>query len=95
MAAIPKNFGEGGKNLTPGGASNPLNLATVLRDIADDLAALNGGAAGTITSPSAVAAAGANPTKAEFDAVVTLVNEIKSKLNTSGNGTATLKTTKG
>lgn len=32
-------------------------------------------------APNAVAAAGANPTKAEYDAVVTLVNELKADYN--------------
>lgn len=34
-----------------------------------------------ITSADATAAAGAAPTKAEFDAVVTLANELKADLN--------------
>lgn len=34
-----------------------------------------------ITSADAAAAAGAAPTKAEFDAVVTLANELKADLN--------------
>ena len=35
----------------------------------------------TVTSANAVAAAGSAPTKAEFDAVVTLVNELKADHN--------------
>lgn len=35
-----------------------------------------------VASADGVAAAGANPTKAEFDAVVTLANETKAQLNT-------------
>lgn len=35
---------------------------------------------GGVSAPDAAAAAGAAPTKAEFDAVVTLVNELKAKL---------------
>ena len=35
----------------------------------------------TVTSDDATAAAGTAPTKAEFDAVVTLVNELKSDYN--------------
>lgn len=38
-------------------------------------------AAPTVTSPSAVAAVADPPTKAEYDAVVTLVNEIKTDFN--------------
>lgn len=34
-----------------------------------------------VSSPDAVASAESNPTKAEFDKVVTLVNELKSKFN--------------
>ena len=40
MASITINFGVGGSNLIPGGAGGNPSLATVLRDIADDLAAL-------------------------------------------------------
>jgi len=82
MAEIPKNIGEGGANLAPEGAGTP-GLKAILDDIADDLGARTG-----ITSPDAVAAAGATPTKAEFDAVVDLVNEIKAAMN------VTVKTTK-
>ena len=85
MAAISKRFGSGGANLTP--ASKP-SLADTLRDIADDLATVQVDA---ITAPAGVVAAGASPTKAEFDAVVTLINEIRTKINA---GAAALKTTK-
>nr|DAL51638.1 MAG TPA_asm: hypothetical protein [Caudoviricetes sp.] len=34
-----------------------------------------------VTAANAAAAAGAAPTKAEFDAVVTLANELKTKYN--------------
>lgn len=37
--------------------------------------------AATVTSADAAAAAGSTPTKAEFDAVVALVNELKAKHN--------------
>lgn len=40
MAVIKQNFGEGGSSLTPAGQGQP-SLAEVLRDIADDLAAIN------------------------------------------------------
>ena len=88
MANIPANFNEGGSNAAPSGANDP-PLATVLRDIADDLA---GGKAATIASADAVAAAGAAPDKAEFDAVVDLVNEMKAALNAVK--TTTIKTVK-
>ena len=35
---------------------------------------------GGVSAPDAAAAAGSAPTKAEFDAVVALVNELKAKL---------------
>jgi hypothetical protein len=85
MAAISKRFGSGGANLTP--ASEP-SLAEALRDIADDLATVQVDA---VTSPAATVAAGATPTKAEFDAVVALVNELRTKVNPAAG---TLKTTK-
>ena len=40
MSAIRTNFGEGGANLVPGGAAGSPDLATALRDIADDLTEL-------------------------------------------------------
>ncbi|NUP12891.1 MAG: hypothetical protein HOW73_43180 [Polyangiaceae bacterium] len=40
MAVITTRFGEGGANMAPGGAAGLPDLATVLRDVADDLAAL-------------------------------------------------------
>lgn len=40
MAAIKTDFGAGGANLAPGGAAGSPDLATALRDMADDLAAL-------------------------------------------------------
>lgn len=39
------------------------------------------GATLTTAAPNAVAAAGANPTKAEYDVVVALVNELKADHN--------------
>ena len=35
----------------------------------------------SVTTANAVVAAGANPTKAEYDAAVTLINELKTDLN--------------
>lgn len=40
MATITTNFGFGGANLTPGGASGTPTLAEALRDVADDLTEL-------------------------------------------------------
>lgn len=41
MSAIPENFGSGGAGLTPNDSAGQPELATILREIADDLAALN------------------------------------------------------
>jgi hypothetical protein len=38
MSTILTNFGSGGANLTPAGSSGSPDLATTLRDAADDLA---------------------------------------------------------
>ena len=40
-------------------------------------------AVANVASADAVVAAGANPTKAEFDALVALTNETKAQLNTA------------
>ena len=57
MAAITERFGSGGANLVPGGAAGVPNLASALRDVADDLAALQ---PTPVTTPDAGAAYGAN-----------------------------------
>lgn len=90
MTVIKANFGEGGANLVPKGTTTSPSLAETMRDVADDLAA---GKAAEVTSPDGVAAAGAAPDKAEFDAVVLLVNELKTKLNAVE--ATTIKTVKG
>ncbi len=46
MAAITATFGEGGSNLTPGEASASPSLATAMRDVADDLAAIRAAVVG-------------------------------------------------
>jgi len=82
MARITRRFGSGGANLTPGGSAGQPVLADVLRDIADDLAALK-------PTPIASANAGAAYGPAEQ----ALLNEIKTKLNALT--AVVLKTTKG
>jgi hypothetical protein len=37
MAAIPSNFGTGGSGLNPNDATGKPTLATILRDLADDV----------------------------------------------------------
>ena len=46
MAAITVNFGRGGAGLTPNRGSGSPSLATALRDIAGDLAALRASVVG-------------------------------------------------
>jgi len=70
MAAIPENFGSGGANLAPGGSAGSPDLATALREVADDLAALQPTA---VATPDAGAAYGANEQ--------TLINELKAKVD--------------
>ena len=82
MAKVTRNFGSGGANLTPGGASGQPSLADVLRDVADDLAALK---PARVNAADAGAAYGANEQA--------LINELKAKVNALAG--AFLKTTKG
>lgn len=79
MAAIPTNYGTGGSGLTPRGSSDTPSLATALRDLADDAAALQ---VATIASADA----------SDLATAITLVNEIKAALNVIA--AATIKTTK-
>jgi hypothetical protein len=81
MAAISRRFGSGGANLAPGGSGGQPPLADVLRDIADDLAALKGT---RVVAADAGDAYGANE-KA-------LLNELKAKVNALA--ALVLKTTK-
>ena len=80
MATITERFGSGGANVVPGGAGGQPTLAEALRDVADDLAALQIPA---IASPDA----------ADLPSAITLVNELKAKLNAIH--AAVLKTVKG
>ncbi len=81
MAAISKRFGTGGANLAPGGSAGRPALADVLRDVADDLAALK---------PAAVAAADAGAAYGATEQA--LLNELKAKINALA--AVVLKTTK-
>jgi hypothetical protein len=82
MAKITSRFGSGGANLTPGAASGQPALVDVLRDVADDLAALK---------PAKVAAADASPAYGANEQA--LLNELKAKVNAIAS--VVLKTTKG
>ena len=81
MAAISKRFGSGGANVAPGGSAGKPALADVLRDIADDLAALK---------PATVASADATATYGAGEQA--LLNELKAKVNAIA--AVVLKTTK-
>ncbi len=81
MAAISKRFGSGGANVAPGGSAGQPALADVLRDIADDLAALG---STPVAAADAGAAYGANEQA--------LLNELKAKVNALA--AVVLKTTK-
>ena len=81
MAAIAINFGTGGANLVPGRSGGVPTLADALRDVADDLLG---------TQVAAIVAANA----VDLATALTLVNEIKTKLNLTAVGTYVLKTTK-
>lgn len=70
MAEITTRFGSGGANLAPGGSAGSPDLATALRDIADDLAALK---PSTVATPDAGATYGANEQA--------LLNELKAKVD--------------
>jgi len=70
MAAISENFGSGGSNLAPGGSAGSPDLATALREIADDLEALQPSA---VATPDAGASYGANEQA--------LINELKAKVD--------------
>ena len=65
----------------------------VLGDLEVHGATKNGGMKEADFKVTAAAAAGAAPTKAEFDAVVTLVNELKAKHNKLVKQLATGKAT--
>lgn len=89
MSAITTDFGSGGSNLTPGAGGEP-SLATALREVADDLAAVHGG--GNVVSAPALAAFTDPPSAAEMALLRTLVNQLRAAAVASTG--ATLKTTK-
>jgi hypothetical protein len=107
MAEITEDYGTGGAGLVPKNGSRKPPLATILRDIADDLEALNGGIDGTAITAEITAAALAAftdpPTAGEMAAVRTLVNQLRTAVIEiigvleagAGGGEVTLKTTKG
>lgn len=89
MSAIREDFGTGGSGLTPGASGDP-SLATALRDVADDLAAVHG--SGNVVSAAALAAFTDPPSAAEMALLRTLVNQLRAAAVASTG--ATLKTTK-
>lgn len=66
MAIIKVDYGTGGGHMSPTGHDSQPPLATVLRDIADDLGDRSG-----LTSPDA----------SDLASAITLVNEIKTAMN--------------
>ena len=103
MAKISTHFGSGGAGLTPGGASGTPDLATVLRDVADDLAGLHLAAPeGDDLAAVAQADAGAawdgdaqalvNQLKATVNELVAAHNQLRALL--AAQAGAALKTTK-
>ena len=103
MAAISTRFGSGGSGLTPGGSAGTPDLATILRDVADDLAGLQVAAPeGDDVAAVDLADAGAawdgdaqalvNQLKVGVNALATAVNNLRSLLGTQA--AVALKTTK-
>ena len=97
MAEITTSFGSGGANLAPGGAAGTPTLATALREVADDLAALQP-AEVTSDDPEAVEAADpddialADAGETYTSAEQGLVNALKAGLNASNALVRELKT---
>lgn len=84
---IKDSYGEGGVGVGSTKTADHPRISDVLRGMIDDIA----GKGVTITSADAAVAAGDPPTKVEFDAVVTLVNEIKTKLNAASAAAASVQ----
>lgn len=79
---ISKDYNVGGSGQGSGKGATQPRLVDVIRGLASDVARAGAGSF-AIASADAAVAAGATPTKAEFDVVVALVNEIKAALNAS------------
>jgi len=80
MTTINVDFGRGGANVVPSGAQGTPTLAETLRDVADDVGALQ---VATITNDDAT----------DLAEALLLVNEIKGALNDVA--AVTIKTIKG
>jgi proteasome assembly chaperone (PAC2) family protein len=78
MAAIATSFGTGGSGLQPGGSGGVPSLATALRDIALDLAAIKGAAPVATITGVALPAFTDPPSAVEMAAVRALVNELRA-----------------
>jgi len=83
------DYGEGGAGVGTKTTRHP-GIGDVLRGLVDDIGNKD---VATIATADAVPSVAA-PTKTEFDAVVTLVNEIKAALNASTTASATKNVTK-
>jgi len=100
MAAITERFGSGGANLSPGKSGGDPTLATALRDVADDLAALQPTAVAAPVTEAALPAFTDGPTAGEMAALRALVNELRATVieltaKVTASSGATLLTTKG
>ncbi len=104
MATIGKRFGYGGRNIQGGGSNGAPSLALVLRDIADDLVGVQGGAVPALTSsaPAALtssqnATANANVqtgayVQADVQSIATLANALKVSYNALQVDVAAIRT---
>lgn len=83
MAALSLGMFSGGAGLTPLGSAGAPSLAQALVDVGLDLATIKAPAIAAAAAPAVVGAAAANaaaspPTQAEFNALVTLTNELRT-----------------
>lgn len=84
MSIIQKHHFSGGRGIVTQTAGGVAVLETILNEVADDLAALQGIIPAAIASPDAVVLATiASPDASDLATAQTLVNEIKVALNTA------------
>ena len=81
---IRNDYGEGGAGVGSTKTAQHPRIAEVVQGLVTDIGSRT---PATIASPDGVAAAGAAPDKAEYDAVVLLVNEIKAAMNAASAAT--------
>lgn len=74
---VKANFNSGGSNATPGNSAGNPSIATVLRGLITDIGAVR---VATVTSTNA----------SDLATAITLVNEIKTKINSAAAVSATV-----